>query len=299
MESQQFAYNPLQWRNPRNGKWIDMPGNSLDKLARLFDEDQGDPGGRKAPPMAGASDELISAVDKVVEQRGAMDSSKPGSAEYDKAVIDAQHALVGVNRALRDHGKGLTDGQKDELRDALDKVNDDLGTFDSSYVALESSDIGDSDTNFLDEGPGILDPGWGKGVGPSKTELRGIEGDPFAGAPPGWTKQSEGGQVYIYKEDGSSGEHGMISNDEDGYWIPGASEAFQGPYDTLEDAVAVVEAHRTDSDSTPTRYDPAPELGDDANGAEPVSKQPMSSEEIASEDYKSTLEQAKATGVDL
>ena len=32
-----FRYNPLQWRNPRNGKWIDMPGAALIKFFTSLD----------------------------------------------------------------------------------------------------------------------------------------------------------------------------------------------------------------------------------------------------------------------
>lgn len=37
--SSAFAYNPDQWRNPRNGQWIDMPWSTLRKLFKLLNFD--------------------------------------------------------------------------------------------------------------------------------------------------------------------------------------------------------------------------------------------------------------------
>ena len=44
--SKAFAFNPDQWRNPRNGRWIDMPN----KLLNMLDEFFGD-GSREASPV--------------------------------------------------------------------------------------------------------------------------------------------------------------------------------------------------------------------------------------------------------
>jgi DNA topoisomerase IB len=95
-----------QWRNPHNGRWIDMPDVALGSLIDTLDGDD---------------------ADRIQTHLNTMKASDgPDSPEYRQAVSDALDELDGI------------DG------DAADEARLALEAFDTAYIAAEQTDIGTS-----------------------------------------------------------------------------------------------------------------------------------------------------------
>lgn len=109
-----FAFNPDQWRNPRNGKWIDMPNRILGRLESLFDSDEGSShgssGNRKALSKAKGFGESFTknlndgdvpaALSDIDEIKGALAEVELDDDSDD--IFEAESLLEGVNNSLDD-----------------------------------------------------------------------------------------------------------------------------------------------------------------------------------------------------
>ncbi len=96
------GWNPVkQWRNPANGRFIDMPNVALDKLADLFNADYDS--GKPIGSLADAPESVVDAINRVVEQRGGM--TDPSDPLYARSVDRALAAIPDAYEAVREAQK--------------------------------------------------------------------------------------------------------------------------------------------------------------------------------------------------
>ena len=144
-----FGYDEGQWRNPKNGRWIDMPNVSLDKLADFFDVEAGG-------SLRDAPDSIREAVDSVVEQRGGMVDG-PDSPGYAKAVETAAANLKNVDAAMAADGGKMHPEDLDTLETQIERVGLDLDAFKNSYTPGEDTDLTKGEGSDIGAGKSAVD----------------------------------------------------------------------------------------------------------------------------------------------
>lgn len=139
--AQLFRYNPLQWRNPRNGKWIDMPGSALKRF--LFSDlemTHRDTNIRVDTPLSpNAHTKNYWGAEKVLRDTSkSLETLDPKSPEFRSEIGRARGAAA-------------------SMRDMLSK--DDLALTTSSGMGMPNDD---DIENFRDEATELLDELIGK-----------------------------------------------------------------------------------------------------------------------------------------
>lgn len=124
-----FAFNADQWRNPRNGQWIDMPGRIIARLESQIDTDS-EPG------------ELIEDAREVAHRF--VNSLNEG--DLGAAMDDLEELTSTLEGMEGDH---LSDEDGDAIRAAIDKIEQ-LKTVDWYSVPMDSDGVGEWDEVAVD-----------------------------------------------------------------------------------------------------------------------------------------------------
>lgn len=129
-----------QWRNPRNGQWIDMPGRGLEKLMNAI---------KAMEPDADTSkiEEILPKLENAAEKRP------------DKKVLE--DAYLSIDETLQDFPDQLGD-DFGELELKADKTREAIDAYMTSYVPPEESDLDLKENPFEDDDdePGYMEGGW-------------------------------------------------------------------------------------------------------------------------------------------
>jgi hypothetical protein len=149
-----FSYNPDQWRNPDDGKWIDMPDVALHKVLDAIGPTFGNEEGTNAVQIA---------------QIAADNFNTSKEAKKDTGPIRA--ALGGLEVAFG--------GQDEDLDQDIAKANDAVSAYETGYIPEEQTDL----TNPEETDIGADDA-------PDATLEEPAPSAPDA--PEGWTQEADG-----------------------------------------------------------------------------------------------------------
>ncbi|QNJ55944.1 capsid maturation protease [Microbacterium phage Rasputia] len=173
-ETETLAFNPDQWRNPRNGQWIDMPTKLFNGLFDLIDSDESGLNDsqydsvskplREAEAEAGLADDAIRAKDY------------PAAVEHIGNVRDQLGGLDGVLGGLEG---SVEPSDLNEITERVMAVDSGLQNQETSLVGvpagLEDSEIGSFDPEEVVEvtlpSGGTIEAG-GPAIVPSDAPIR-------------------------------------------------------------------------------------------------------------------------------
>lgn len=146
-----FAYNPDQWRNPDNGRWIDMPGAALGGLIDLvqsIDVGEGQP----------LDDQPLVQARSAFYKNGGMDSEGgPIEGKADSESLNA--ARDAIDKTVDSAGNNPSVSKEDAqaLKDAADEALDAIDAYENFYVPEEQSDITREEDSDIDAEPSETD----------------------------------------------------------------------------------------------------------------------------------------------
>ncbi|AWN07726.1 head maturation protease [Microbacterium phage Hendrix] len=143
-ETETFAYNEHQWRNPANGRWIDMPGRLTSKLLDALDSDESglnDEGYERINTAAVQADAEAGNADSAIKAK-----DYPAAQEH---IAKARDLMSAVDAAIEaDNYMEAVD--KNTLSDLTRNIDQTLGSQEQDLMGVPAG--------FDDEGVGSFDP---------------------------------------------------------------------------------------------------------------------------------------------